>query len=702
MQTITVSSFLSTEILPEFKSIRTIEISNTIISDGEGGFGKIFKCISVNKSVCSTEQLIKILIPNKNIHKQGYKTIQKLQAKLKNKNLELMQNRASSIFKEYPALKAVPQFSFIGILNGEEVYGYSANNLSGLGFINFKEALDKRIIQQEVLENKIPIIYHLIKAFDFLSSIFIIHADLKDDALFLNMSTKECAIIDFDSGAVADNPNDQPTTFGALQDWLAPEVLEQFGRSSINLQEINVNLNSDRWSITVAIFYLICSSHPFFMLNNTATETVTDYFSKYHWPNIDPKEDYFNRDNELFYRQFVLWYNRNLSIEIKKIFETTFNDGYYNAAMRSSYTSWKYALKNIQKLPVINIFSSDKKIRTDSTPVMLHWNVNHEEELILQPGNINVAGMSSYTVNPVTDTNYILIAKNYCGVCKKELGIRISKSHPKIKTFQANALIRTGPDPIILSWNIDNCNEIILNPGNIDVNGKTSIKVEPLVDTTYTLTAKSFFDVESQKSLSIKISDEPPLIKEFKSDIPIRLNRTPIKLYWNTENAYGLYLIPGNIDVSGKTEVEVEPLNATTYSLIAESYFGVKTKADIKIDVSKESPLIRKFEYEPIDLIEDIFRLKWEVDNAEFISILPFPGDIQNRNNAEVRIVDQNEFTLDATTIFGVHSSKKIHIPTLFNITLSENLFNRKPDDRIFNLEINLKLNKKPHGKEKS
>ncbi|NOU17732.1 MAG: serine/threonine protein kinase [Bacteroidales bacterium] len=689
MQTIKVKSALSTELLVEFDVIKTIEISDTIISGGEGGFGKVYKCYTVNNSVCSVDQLIKILTPNRDIHRKGYETIQKLQKKLKIKNQEVRQNGTDSIIKEYSALKAVPQFSFIGMLNGEEVYGYSANNLNSLGFISFSEALDKSIIQHVGFDIKIPMIYHLIKAFDFLSSIFYIHADLKEDALFLNISTKECVIIDFDSGAVADSSNDQPTTLGSFQDWLAPEIMGQFGKSIREQQEINVNLNSDRWSITVAIFYLICSSHPFFMLKDTGLDTIKNYFLKYRWPYIDPNEDYFNKDNESFYNQFVSWYKQNISVEIKKIFETTFNDGYSNPAMRSLYGSWKYALQKIQNPPQIGVFASDKKIRINSDPVKLHWIVKYEEELILQPGNINVTGMDSYNVSPVTDTFYSLIAKNYCGEHKKELEIRVSKQPPEIIVFKSDEPIRIGAVPINLSWNVDNCSELILNPGNINVDGKTSVEVEPMIDTTYTLIAKNYFGFECQKSLFISISDQPPIIKEFKSDNPIRLNSNPIKLQWQVESAHRLILNPENIDVTNKTNVEVKPLGVTTYTLLAESFFGIKTEKSITINVSKDPPIIEKFEYEAIDLLDNIFKLSWEVIDAEHICILPFLGDISNKTEAEICLTDQNVFTLTAKTLFGVTASKTISLSMLFNITPSDSFFNKEPDDSILNLEIN-------------
>ncbi|RPH33032.1 MAG: hypothetical protein EHM93_06890 [Bacteroidales bacterium] len=688
MQTIKVNSSLSTGLLVEFDVIKTIEISDTIISGGEGGFGKVYKCYTVNNSVCSVDQLIKILTPNRDIHRKGYETIQKLQKKLKIKNQEVRQNGTDSIIKEYSALKAVPQFSFIGILNGEEVYGYSANNLNSLGFISFSEALDKSIIQHVGFDIKIPMIYHLIRAFDFLSSIFYIHADLKEDALFLNTSTKECVIIDFDSGAVADSSNDQPTTLGSFQDWLAPEIMGQFGKSIHEQQEINVNLNSDRWSITVAIFYLICSSHPFFMLSNTAPETIADYFSKNQWPNINPNEDYFNKDNESFYNQFVSWYKQNISVEIKKIFETTFNDGYSSPAMRSLYGTWKYALQKIQNSPQIVVFTSNKKVRINLDSVKLHWIVKYEEELILQPGNVNVTGMDSYNVSPVTDTLYALIAKNYCGEHKMELEVKISKQPPEIIAFKSDESIRTVASPIKLSWNVDNCSELILNPGNINVDGKTSVEVEPMVDTTYTLIAKNFFGYECQKSLSISISDQPPIIKEFKSDNSIRLNSNPIKLQWQVENAHLLILNPGNNDITGKTDIEVKPLDITTYTLLAESFFGIKTEKSLTVNVSKKPPIIEKFEYEAIDLFDNIFKLSWEVIDAEHIYILPFPGEVSNKNETEICLTDQNVFTLTATSLFGVKTSKAISLSMLFNITPPDSLFNKEPAESIYSFEI--------------
>lgn len=63
------------------------------------------------------------------------------------------------------------------------------------------------------------IAYRLVSAFKLLNELHFIHADLKPEAIFINTSISECAIIDFDSGTVTERPTDEPNVWGAPNDW---------------------------------------------------------------------------------------------------------------------------------------------------------------------------------------------------------------------------------------------------------------------------------------------------------------------------------------------------------------------------------------------------------------------------------------------------------------------------------------------------
>jgi hypothetical protein len=82
MQTITVNSFFSTEILSEFTSISTIEIEDKPFNSG--GFGEVYFCNSINGKTIKNGQVVKVFknVVSGNAEK-SHTTIKKLQEKIK-------------------------------------------------------------------------------------------------------------------------------------------------------------------------------------------------------------------------------------------------------------------------------------------------------------------------------------------------------------------------------------------------------------------------------------------------------------------------------------------------------------------------------------------------------------------------------------------------------------------------------------------
>ena len=128
----------------------------------------------------------------------------------------------------------------------------------------------------------------MVNAFNFLAGLNFIHADIKDDALFINLKNGSCAIIDFDSGAIFNSFTPiEPATIGSLQDWLAPEIYNQLTAENRAFSSIKVSLLSDIWSVAVAIYHIFMGRHPFGFMEEVNQKNVSNYLSTSKWPNID-------------------------------------------------------------------------------------------------------------------------------------------------------------------------------------------------------------------------------------------------------------------------------------------------------------------------------------------------------------------------------------------------------------------------------
>jgi serine/threonine protein kinase len=428
MRKIVIKSGASSKIRSEFDSVQFIEIDDKPFA--VGGFGEVYHCKSINGKKPTVEQVVKIFIDNSNgSTAHNYKTTQGLQKKLATEGKRLLAQKRRSLVEEYPAFKGVPQFSFKGDLNGKRVVGFTSDNLIALGFTDFEKILqDSQLLsqfQKYPTPQKMILAYQLISAFNVLESFHFIHADLKPEALFINLASNEIALIDYDSGVITENVKDEPLTWGAANDWVAPEIWEQ--QSIIQKgDKIKVDIYSDRWSVAVGIHYLLTTFHPLFFLEELSPRVAKQYFSPPNkWPSVNKNAGYFQKANEGIYDQYLPWIKKNIPTAIRQKLEQTINFGYINPVARSSYKDWKRALGSVQEPPKIINFSADKTAVIQSQNIELKWNVVNATEVIIDNdlGQVPLSGKAE--VKPSIDKKYTLLAKGYFGESTKDIDIRV-------------------------------------------------------------------------------------------------------------------------------------------------------------------------------------------------------------------------------------------------------------------------------------
>ncbi len=465
MKKIQVNSFLSSKFYNYFDQISSIEIENNPIA--EGAFGAVYLCLSVNGNSVPIPQVIKIFKEDQN-NKQdhNYETIKKLQKKLIAENSKLN----SLITDEYPSLKGVPQFSFTGTLNGKTVRGFSSTNLKKIGFEEFIDILEKPNLlssyQKLSIDKKMLIAYHLASGFKILQKMLFIHADLKPEAIFINTNTNQCAIIDFDSGAITENINDEPNTWGAPNDWVAPEIWEQLKKTtSTGLQKIKVNLLSDLWSVTIGIHYILTTTHPLFYLKELSPRVTKKYFSKYKWPEISENENYFNNNNKTIYVPVKNWLKTTLQQPILDELSKTINYGYNKPTNRTTYNEWESVLKSVQVPPQISVFKSDRNSIIKGIPINIEWEVlnAYKVEINNGIGNVPLKGKKELFLND--NTTLEIKAVGYFGNISKKFSITVFPT-PVIKSllvpspdFKRNVTLRIQT----ANFDYQNNNNINLN-----------------------------------------------------------------------------------------------------------------------------------------------------------------------------------------------------------------------------------------------
>lgn len=430
MKQIQVTNAVSTNLNLDFNQVQTIEIDDKPFN--EGAFGEVYLYVSINGKKTSTPQIIKIFKDNLSGSADlNYNTIQKLQKKLSKKNDDLLANQKKTLIEEFPAFLAIPQFSFIGTLNGQTVKGFSSNNLKSLGFEEFKEILENDTLLDQYqglpIEKKMILAYHFVSAFKVLKECSYIHADIKPEAIFINTTNDTCAIIDFDSGVVTDKIGDDATTWGAPNDWVAPEIWKQLGQVSNQQRKIQVDLFTDTWSVAIGIHYFFATCHPLFFLTELSPKVIDDYFHKHNnkWPDINKNVPYFNQQYSAVYDQYLNFLNANVPQEVREQLASTINQGYLKPHLRTTYDKWKNVFEKTQQPPDILFFEPDQPIAISGVPIKLRWRIEKAHSISIDNGVGDVTGLSEVKISPQTHTTYTITAKGYNDTSKAETQVKI-------------------------------------------------------------------------------------------------------------------------------------------------------------------------------------------------------------------------------------------------------------------------------------
>lgn len=340
MKTIQVVNCTSTELVAAFDVVRSVEIEDR--SFNEGAFGDLYHCISINGRPSLPRQVIKVLkADSEGNDARGFATIQKLQGRIRRKNSELRLAGRRTI-TDFPGLYALPQFSYEGQLGNRRVLGYSANWLDPGRFHNFAEVGDDLGLLNEYLRldlnARLQCALDLAELFSVLREIQYIHVDINPQNLFLSFDDGHLVVIDYDSGAVVEKPDDSPTTYGKPNEWLAPEVAEQLiGNNNL----VKVDLFTDTWAVAVGVHYLIFGLFPFFFLKDFSLNTAGTYLSRYRWPQIDFGDSNAVPQSKKKYQQYRTQLEQHEKIKnLRRAFDVTFNEGVLKPDRRMSYGQW--------------------------------------------------------------------------------------------------------------------------------------------------------------------------------------------------------------------------------------------------------------------------------------------------------------------------------------------------------------------------
>jgi hypothetical protein len=560
---------------------------------GQGGFGVVYRAVEVDGRQVQPLAVKLFLDDASEMARRGLETVEALQRRLAAEQ-QLFVQAGRSLLGEYPALAAAPLLSFHGRMDGREVSGYVAADLSAMGLEEFGGVLedDAKITRHQALplSEKMEMAMQLVGALEFLHSrAGFLHCDLKAEALFIGVKPTRCALIDFDGGAVMLKPDDAPTTWGTMQPWLAPEILAQMQQASAT-QTIEVSLATEQWSLALALHHILLAVSPMFFLSEVSARSIKAYTQRFVWPEIDVGFPYFRSGMETAYEAYVRYLRSAFPAELLRHFRFTMNQGYANSAQRTTFSQWKTALGAANR-PAILRFQADRILVRDTRPVRLMWEVTGAKRLELR-GIGEVTGEQCFEVEVKHARDFELVLTAHSGKqIVEKLRIQVDDRPPRIHAFYADRQFLTDARPVRLFWAVSGSERLEIDSGVGDVTACPHFDVSPLRDTTFTLRAISGFGVETRSSLSLQVSKQAPVIEYFRVRPLLACGGDEVELDWKVTGAETVFLVPAIGGVAAKGSRKVLMPAHGEFTLRASSRFGVEAWRTVAAHALKRTTL---------------------------------------------------------------------------------------------------------------
>ena len=244
----------------------------------------------------------------------------------------------------------------------------------------------------------------------------------------------------------------------------------------------------------------------------------------------------------------------------------------------------------IQKFPEPEITINDIPDKLlEGNEFELIWESLNVDTVILNNQLVNL--FDCVKINLQKSANYTFVLKNHFNT--KEVVVKLNVL-PKIKVSEfklTKQKIELGKESV-LSWNIENYNNITLKYDDIilNVDGQFEITVAPIKDTIYILEMLSLDGLTIlRQELKIEVFERIKIGK-FNIDMNFVVESFPILLNWEIENESKLTLISStssDIDVTGLNSIELRPTKNTSFYLKAENALFSNTSEKINILVQK-------------------------------------------------------------------------------------------------------------------
>lgn len=264
-------------------------------------------------------------------------------------------------------------------------------------------------------------------------------------------------------------------------------------------------------------------------------------------------------------------------------------------------------------------------------------------------------------------------AANFCRKCRYEFPEATkegSSLKPEIKYLRIRESEYVAGSTIHIEWDVDNYTKVELAGEDVTLHKDAELIVEKAIELQ--LVASNDYDQTKQSVRIVPYSS--PVIRRFTSSHSnVKAGKTT-RVSWSADYAKKILLKSPSeeIDVTIISELEISPVNDTTYTLVVYAVDeSITVSKDITVRVLHDV-VINDFSSDiPQTLESQPVELRWDIENADKIMLFPNDIDVTHQNSLKVfpnramtyRIVASNAISIkEAMLSIGVRPLPRLDI----------------------------------------
>lgn len=238
--------------------------------------------------------------------------------------------------------------------------------------------------------------------------------------------------------------------------------------------------------------------------------------------------------------------------------------------------------------------------------VLLRWECKAPGKVRLDPGGLILPSPGQVTVKPAYTTTYALSEARAGGAPLGSALVKVEPGLPlgepaRVCSFDASATAVLPGEPVVLKWECAGSAKVRLEPGGLELDGKSEVTVTPLENTRYTLTATNAAGGAS-RSLEVAVVNRPErlppaMVCSFTADRKVVKAGEQVELRWQCQGDAKVRLEPGGLELDGQSSIVVVPDATTVYTISVSNLLGGASRS---LEIQVEKPRLLLTDAEPV------------------------------------------------------------------------------------------------------